>query len=792
VTTAPGGAPRSDGGVPGGDRSSDRVTLPGEGAVLDGIADHGGVLVQAGRDVTVVQGDQFNAGGDQHFHQPGPPPPGPVRAGLPQDTAFTGREAELEAITGAVQGAARTGGVMAVHVIVGMPGVGKTALAVHAAHRLADRFPEGRLFLDLHAHTAGVPSTESAAALAALLVADGVDARYLPDDLDGRAALWRDRMAAKAVLLVLDNAASSDQVRPLLPGNPECLALITSRRHLGDLSTGTVSLLLDRLPTGQARAMFGAAAAPRSVEDGPQVVELVELCGCLPLAISILARVYAQHPSWALTDLIAETEQSLLHITAERDSVAAAFDVSIRYLPPARRRFLALLGLHPGASIDPYAAAALTDITRQEATAHLVGLWRDNLLTEPGRHRYGMHDLIRTYAQDLAADTLTDDERDQALDRVLDHYRYIATDAARRLTRRPWPQEGDGPASRPSDAPTPIEYTAVLAAARAERANLTACLDHASTADRPARIVALTTGLAPLLRLDGPWTEALTRHATALSAAQHLGDRSEQARALTELGNIRRLTADYDGATEALDQALRLYRQLGYPLGQANVLNELGVVRRMAGDRPGAIDVLEQALLLYEQVGNRYGQANALHELGVVRLLTGGHSGALELLERALFLYQGLGNQLGRADALSNLGNVRRLTGDHAGAIEILQQAVNLHRELGNQRGQARTLNALGDAHHARGEFAAAGTHHQQSLELSRHIGSAPDEAHALVGLGRGDRQVGRPQQAARLLGQALEILTRIGAAEAAEVAAEHAELEAEGRAMGEPATDPE
>ena len=325
-----------------------------------------------------------------------------IRHSLPPDTAaFTGRNVELERITSAVDFAASGGGVVAIHAIGGMPGAGKTALGVHAAHLLRERFPDRQLFIDLHAHTPGREPVAPRDALAGLLTSTGVDPRFLPGDLDGRAALWRDQMAGQQALLVLDNAASSAQVIPLLPGGRDCLVLVTSRRHLGDLPGAVVPVSLDVLPAGHAAEMFTRLAL-RSAADPAGVMEVVQLAGFLPLAVSLLARVFSRHPSWTLADLAGETRDSLLTVKAENDTIAAAFDVSYRHLNPARRRFFDLLGLHPGATIDSYAAAALADISPGQAGELLDTLHGEGLVTETGHRRFGMHDLLRRYARDHA------------------------------------------------------------------------------------------------------------------------------------------------------------------------------------------------------------------------------------------------------------------------------------------------------------------------------------------------------------------------------------------------------
>jgi tetratricopeptide (TPR) repeat protein len=736
-----------------------------------------------------------------------------VRHSLPPDMlAFTGRDEELDRITAAVTQAAGAGGVAAIHEIGGMPGVGKTALAVHAAHLLRDRFPDRQLFIDLHAHTPGQEPLTPQAALAGLLSAVGVDARYLPGDLDGRAGLWRDRLAGQRALLVLDNAASTAQVGPLLPGGDGCLVLVTSRRHLADLPGTAVPLLLETLPPDRAQEMF-ARLAPRAA-DGPAaaVAELAELAGYLPLAISLLARVYARHPAWTLADLAAETRASMLTLAAEKGSVAAAFEVSYRYLDPGQQEFFRRLGLHPGTAIDAYAAAALAGTGLPDAAGQLDVLHGEGLLTEIGYRRYGMHDLIRRYARDLAAASPAAD-REQAMDRLLDYYQHTAEITGTRLARQartsPVPAPAAGPAAVP-DLPDPARAAAW---ARAERASLLACLDHVTGTGQHARVVALTAAMAAFLRLDGPWAVAVTRHATAVQAARQLGDRPGQANALNNLGSVRQLTGDYPGAAQAqeeslglsrdlgdrvgqanalsnlgtvrvltadypgaarvLEEALGLYRDLGDRVGQVNALSNLGTVRQLTGDYPGAAQVLEESLDLSRDLGDRLGQANAFNYLGNMRRLTGDYPGAARALEEALGLYRDLGNRLGQANAILHLGIVRRLTGDYPGAAQVLEEALDLSRDLGDLGGVAEALNEAGSLHLACGDLSAAGTCHRQALDLAREIGSSWDEAHALAGLSRCALAAGRGADAEAGLWQAREIFQRIGAAEASGVSAE-------------------
>jgi tetratricopeptide (TPR) repeat protein len=698
-----------------------------------------------------------------------PPTGAEVRYSLPPDTAsFTGRAEELDRISAVMTGAAGTGGVVAVQAIDGMPGAGKTALAVRAAHVLAGRFPERQLFIDLHGHTPGRQPVAPEDALAGLLAAIGVDPRFVPGDLDGRAAMWRDRMAGQRALLVLDNAAGSAQVGPLLPGG-ECLVLVTSRRHLADLPGTVTPVLLDMLAPPQAAEMF-TRLAPRAAGSPGEVAEVVRLAGCLPLAVSLLARLFARHQSWTLADLAAETRASLLTLTAEHESVAAAFEMSYRHLDPARQRFFCLLGLHPGTVIEVHAAAALAGTSLDEAAGLLDSLHGEGLLTETGYRRYGMHDLLRRYARDHAAGLVGSE---QAVERLLDYYQHTtaSADALIGFYTRPGP-----PPVAPAGllaAPDLRDTDQALAWVRAERASLLACLDHVTRTGQHARVIALTAGLAGLLYRDGPWADAVARHAAAVQAAQRVGDRFGQANALTDLGSVRRLAGDYLGAARAQEQALGIYRDLGSRLGQAHALCYLGDVRQAMGDYPGAAEVVEQALSIYRELRDRRGQATALNYLGNVRQAMGDYPGAAEALEQALGICRGLGDRRGRANALYYLGNVRRLAGDYPGAAQALEQALSIYGELGDRRGQAHALNDRAAVYRVSGDLARAEGCHRQALELARATARLWDEAHALAGLGRCAMAGGRAAQAETLLRQALKIFQHTGAAEAPGVLAE-------------------
>ena len=765
-----------------------------------------GVLVdelgtEPGRDLQrlhqqVLAGDPGLAAAPARPREPEPepaPPPAEVRFSLPPIPAsFTGREAEVDRITD--EGAA-------VRAISGMPGVGKTALAVHAAHRLRDRFPDRQLFIDLRGHTPGQQPVPAEAALAALLTAMGADPRSLPGDLAGRAALWRDRMAGQRALLVLDNAASSAQVAPLLPGGDGSLVLVTSRRQLADLPGPVAGVQVETLPPDQAAEMF-VGLAPRAAGDpAGAVAELAALAGFLPLAVSLLARVYNRHPSWALADLAAETRARLLSLTAERDSVAAALEVSWQQLGPGQQDFFRCLSLHPGTVTDAYAAAALGAVPLAEAIAHLDALHGEGLLTETGYRRYGMHDLVRRYAADRAADGPAA-SRAAAVGRVLDYYQHTADRAEALLARHD--RIGPAPvlASPPAVAPDLPDGAAALAWARAERPGLAACLEHAARAGDRARVVAVTAAMAAVLQHDGPWPQGIARHEAAAAAAADVGDVLGQASALNQVGLLRRLTGEYPAAAVVLGQALDLFRGRGERRGEAAALAQLGAVRLSAGEYPAAAAALEDAVGIFRALGDRRGEASALHDLGVARLIgdygagaatlesalaisrevgdragqasalyilgdvrraTGDYPGAAVLLAEALSAYRSLDIRRGVANALDNLGAVRRFTGDYAGAAAVLAEALSMFRDLGSRAGQASALFHLGAVRRLTGDYAGATWVLREALSIARGIGNRTCQGNALFELGAVRRLSGDFAGAAQVLGEAVAVLREIG-----------------------------
>jgi tetratricopeptide (TPR) repeat protein len=681
---------------------------------------------------------------------------------LPRDIAsFTGRESQLQQLT-----AAAAGGVMSIYAVGGMAGVGKTAFAVHAAHRLAPRFPDGQVFLPLHGHTPGQAPVSPLDALASLLQISGVEPGQIPDGLEARMALWRDRLAGKQLLLLLDDAVGSEQVSPLLPGTGGSLVLVTSRRHLTALEDAQ-PVSLDTLPPEEAAALLVRLAARPGLGPGDAAVtEITRLCGCLPLAIGMLARQLHHHPAWTAADLAADlaaTRDRLELMQAENLSVAAAFDLSYQDLTPGRRRLFRRLGLHPGTETDRYAAAALGGIPLREAAGCLEALYDHYLIAEPARGRYRLHDLIREHARALAG-TDPPDERDAAAGQLLVYYQHTADLAEELLARQH--RTGADPAAvtvPPTAVPDLPDRMAALAWLRAERTNLLACLDEVTRTGQHTRIVRLTAGISALLRQDGPWTDAVTRHTAAVQAARQISDRPGEVGALLDLGDARQLTCAYPDAVTVLQEALAVSRDIGDRQGEANALLDLAPVRLQTGDYPAAAWALEEALRIHRDLGDRLGEANSLLDLGVVRRMIGDCAASAADAQAALRIYRELGDRRNQGNALNDLGDARLDTADYPRAIEAYQEALAIFRDLGNRKGQANSLASLGTAWLDTGDYPRATVTLEEAVSIYRSMEDQLGLGNTLKDLANVRRKTRDYAGAAQMLEEALGICRDIG-----------------------------
>jgi tetratricopeptide (TPR) repeat protein/transcriptional regulator with XRE-family HTH domain len=729
---------------------------------------------------------------------------------LPRDIgSFTGREPELARLLETLADVAAGDGLVGIHAIDGMAGIGKTAFAVHAAHRLAASFPDGQFFVPLHAHTSGQQPVDPADALASLLLTAGIAAQHIPPGLEARASRWRDHVAGQRILLLLDDAAGHEQVRPLLPGTPGSLVLVTSRRRLTALEDAAV-ISIGTLSPGEAAALLARLAdrAELGSGEGP-AGEITRLCGYLPLAIGMLARQLRHHPARTAAELaarLAAARDRLSVMRAENLSVAAAFDLSYQDLTAARQRLFRRLGLAPGPDIDAYAAAALDDTGLDSARDALDELYDHHLITEPAPGRYLLHDLLREYARALAAD---DVGSRAAAGRLVNYYAHVAAAASRLIAT--WTTAGGRPPLSPPPAGAPELATSRDAAAwlESERPNLSAALGHAAARDMPQHAVAIATAMGGFLRARGHWDLAASQYQTALSAAREAGDRPGQAGALDELGLLQQLLGDYPAAAVTLRRAVALYRELGDPPGEGYALNHLGIVQgevgdyaaaaashrealalardagdelaeavslidlsmvqSLTGDNPAAEAGYERALTLIRIVGSPFDEADALSELGMVRRLTGDYAAAAACQHQAFELFRGLGDRLGQAWAFEELGLVQKMTRDYPGAEATLRQALQWHRELGSRHGEAKALNSIGEVLTETSAPSEARDLHNQALAIARDLGAPLQEACALEGIGRSLLSED-PFQAATYLREALAIYERIGSPDARRV----------------------
>jgi DNA-binding SARP family transcriptional activator/tetratricopeptide (TPR) repeat protein len=676
---------------------------------------------------------------------------------------FTGRIGELKALTELIGDVGEAGGTVVISAIDGMAGVGKTALAVHAGHRLAEHFPDGQLFVDLHGYTEGTEPRDPADALAAVLQSLGVPPQRIPADPQARATLYRDRLADTRTLIVLDNAANEAQVRPLLPGAGHCLVLVTSRRRLKALDDA-YALPLDVLPVADAVALFREAAGDgRTIAGDPLLEQIAVLCGCLPLALRIAAALIHHRPAWSpehVLEKLRAARPDLTPFTAGDRDLGSVFDLSLQSLDADRRLLFRRLGLSPGSDIDAYAAAALLEAAPPKTDRLLQDLVDHNLLSEPVPGRYRMHDLIRAHARALA-EAEPDAVSDAALDRLLDYYQHTAALADARVARylRPDP---DWPA--PAHAPDLADPERAVAWLRAEAGNLAACFAFAAERGCDARTVRLAAGMANLHVMDGPWQPALVVHGAAVEAAERLGDRAALARALQDLGNLHRFSADYETARHEFERALALYRELGDRLGESGVLIEVASVKRLQGERADALRDLLVALEMQQAVGDRTGQAYTLIELGLVRYVSSDRHGAIAALEQAVALHRELGNRQGRANALIYLGGVRQMDGDHQTVIRDLEEALRLQRELGNRQFEAAALSELGGARRLAGDYHGAIRDMEAALDIRRTQSDQLGEAIVLTSLGEARLHGGDYPGAKRDLERALEQYRSLGA----------------------------
>ncbi|WP_458640439.1 ATP-binding protein [Streptomyces sp. NC-S4] len=687
---------------------------------------------------------------------------------LPRDAAsFTGRAVERDALLAAVRGAAETGAdAVGIYAVDGMPGSGKTAFAVHVAHRLGDAYPDGQIFLPLQAHTPGTPAVDPKDALTSLLLTLGENPRDIPDDLAARAGLWRRRLAGRRFLVLLDDAHSSAQVEPLLPGTADSLVLVTSRTRLEGLRDAVPVTLGVLTPDEAVRLVVATAARSDITADDPAVAALAALCGCLPLALQLVAARLRHRPAWTAADVVQDLGAArgrLDALVSESASVAAAFEVSYEGLPRAAQGLFRRLGLLIGDDVDAHGAAALHGVPPERTRALLRDLENRHLLEERVRGRYRMHDLVREYARTLAA---ADGARESkaARERLLDHYLHTAVDADRRLARY-GEAESVPRTQRPASVPGFRDGEEAAAWLRTEQANLGAAVEYAARHGHTVHAIHLPAAMTEHLRRSGHWNEALGLQRTALDVAVAADDVAGQAMAHRNIATVESLLGRYGQAEAGLLRALDLFRAVGDRHREGIVLQHLAKVQRITGRTGEAADTLREALDRFVGVGDGRGQAAVWVDMGQLHQFTGQYPQAIAGLEKALALLRPLGEVLGQANALSTLGNVHRAMGRYPEAEARHRESLVLYRRLGSLLGQTNALTDLGDVQRLTGAYDEAETGLREALRLARAVGSRIATAEALTYLGFIQLRRGRLAEAEADLREALALCEALGSA---------------------------
>ncbi len=635
---------------------------------------------------------------------------------------FTGRAEELAALT-AILDQAGTPGTVVISAIGGTAGVGKTALALHWAHLVADQFADGQLHGNLRGNDpSGTPVTASEAILG-FLDALGVPPRRIPRDPQAQAGLYRSLLSGKRMLIVLDNAVDERQVRPLLPAGTGSLVIVTSRRQLGGLAAadGARLLSLDVLSHAEAVQMLASRLGASRVAAEPAAVDrIAALCACLPLALAVAAARATARPRFplaALADELASGRLDALDGDDPATSVRAVFSWSYQQLGAAAARIFRLLGLHPGPDISAAAAASLGRITESEARGLLRELARAHLITEHVPGRYAFHDLLRAYADEQAQGTDSQDDRVAAIGRVLDYYLHTAANAS--LPLDPAADAVVLTAPRPGTAAAqPADFPRAIAWFETEHQVLLAAIALADSTGFDSHAWQLPWAMSAFLGMRGHWQDCAATQRVALAAATRLDDTAAQALSGRLLGYACTYLGDADEARGHFASSLALYQRLGDRFGEAKVQQALGILDAARGRLADGLGHSEQALRVFQAVGDKANEAIDLNNVGWFHCLLGDYQQARAFCQRSLTLCAETGNRYNEEAAWDSLGYAEQHLGNLDEAAACYQRALSLSREFGNRFYESGALANLGDTCHAAGDLMAARQAWQQALVI--------------------------------------------------------------------------
>jgi DNA-binding SARP family transcriptional activator/Tfp pilus assembly protein PilF len=642
---------------------------------------------------------------------------GVVPAQLPPDVSgFTGRHRELSTLDSLLPANGNRPAAVAVCAVWGTAGVGKSALVVHWAHRVRGRFPDGQLYVNLRGFDASGAIMASAEAVRRFLDALSVPPQQIPSDPQAQVNLYRTLLAGRRMLVVLDNARDPDQVGPLLPGEPGCTVVVTSRNRLTGLvaTVGAHPLPLDMLAPAEARDMLVRRVGLARVEAEPSAAgELIALCARLPLALAIVAANALTHPRLPLGTLADQLRGSRDRLAALSTSDVAATDVravfswSYQALGPEPARLFRLLGLNPGQDISVAALASLAALPIGQVRLLLHSLAVANLVTEHARDRFTLHDLLRAYAADLAHTTGPAQDRHAATGRLLDHYLQTAYTAVRLL------EPGRDPITpippRPGVAPEHLaDHERALAWFAVEHSVLIAAVDHAAATGFDNHAWQLAWTLRTFLDRQGEWHCWVATQRVAVAATTRLGDPAVRAPAHRHLANAYTRLHRFDDAHRHLRHALELSVRAGDPAEQAHTHQNLAHVFERQERYREALEHTGLALQLYRAVGHQRGQARCLNGIGWYHTLLGDHDRALITCRQALPLLLELDDRPAQAATWDSLGYAHLQLGHHADAVACFGRALDLVRQLGDRFYEAAALIHIGDTHCAAEDPGAA------------------------------------------------------------------------------------
>ncbi len=650
----------------------------------------------------------------------------------PAVAGFTGRDDHLAELDAALAGHEPSGPDSSITVISGTAGVGKTSLAVSWAHRVAGGFPDGQLYVNLRGYDPSHAPMDPDEAVRGFLDALGVALERIPGTAAGRVDLYRSRLAGTRTLVLLDNAAGPEQVRPLLPGAPSCLVLVTSRDQLTSLMAveGARSITLDVLSDGEARQLLRLRLGRHRVAAEPEAVgEIIELAARLPLALAVVAARAVNRRNVPLSEVAGELRAARrgldpFYAGDPATDLRAVFSWSYRTLGPEAARLFRLLGLHPGPDVGLAAMVSLAGLSPGRTQRLVAELTSAHLLTERGSGRYACHDLLRAYAAELAHQTDPPGFRQEAHRRLLDHYLHSAYAATGVLDMYRDGVVLDPPADGVL-AESPDGHDAALAWLIGEHRILVAAIELAAANGFEAHAWRLAITLTEYFECRGHWHDWAATHLAAQSAAERLGDARALAHTHRGLGQAQQWLGRYDEADPHYWRALELFGELGDRLGQARTWHSLGLIAELRGRYAQALAHTRRGLELFRAAGDRAGLAKALNGIGWYHGRLGDHRLALARCGEALAILQELGDRRVEANTWDSLGYAHHQLGYQTTAIACYEHALDLLRAVGDRFHEADVSDHLGDACHAAGDPVSAARAWQRALVVLEQLGHA-------------------------------------------------------------------